>query len=303
MSARPITPRQVEAFKAVYETGYVTAAAERIHLSQPAVSKLLANFEAAVELELFRREKRRLIPTHEAALLYREVDRLFSGLQEIGSIARDIRGLRSGDLAIACVSALGHEHVPRLVAQFLKDKPDVNVGLYITSAANVAEWTIAQKVDLGVSMSAPDHPGIVSEPLRRLDAVCVVPKGHRLARRRVIGPEDLAGETFVSFAPGSRIRHTIDSIFERAGVARRTTAHAFVSNSACALVANGFGVSIVEPFTAREYVRRGVLVARPFLPAVPYEFHLLYPRHRERSLLVREFAMRLEQAVRTLRPL
>lgn len=301
MSARTVTPRQIEAFKAILETGLVTAAAERMNLSQPAVSKLIANFEAAVEMPLFRRVRKRLVPTPEADLLYREVERLFTGLQDIANVAREIRGLRAGELSIACVAALGHDHVPRLVAQLLRDKPDVNVGLYITSAGNVAEWVIAQKVDLGISMSALEHPAVVCEPLCSVEAVCIMPRGHRLAGRRVVKPQDLAGETFVSFAPGSRIRHRIDGIFEQSGVARRTTAHAFVSNSACALVANGFGVSIVEPFTAREYVRRGELVARPFRPAVTYDFQVFFPRFRERSLLAREFAARLAQLVATIR--
>lgn len=301
MGTRAVTTRQVEAFKAIFETGYVTAAAERMSLSQPAVSKLLANFEAAVGLALFRREKKRLVPTPEAGLIYREVEKLFTGLQGIAGVAQEIRGLRAGELSIACVSALGHEHVPRLVAGFLKDKPEVNVGLYITSADNVAQWVIAQKVDVGISMTATDHPAVVSESLCRVDAVCVLPKGHRLAKKKSLRPADLAGETFISFAPGSRIRHLIDGIFEQAGVERRTTAHAFVSNSACALVANGFGVSIVEPFTAHEFARRGVLELRSFRPSVTYEFHLFFPRFRERSMLAKDFAGRLAQTLRTVR--
>lgn len=283
------------------ETGFVTAAAERMSLSQPAVSKLLAGFESAVGLALFTRAKKRLLPTPEAALVYREVGKMYSGLQDIAKVAQEIRGLRAGELTIACVSALGHEHVPRLVAEFLRDKPEVNVGLYITSAGNVSEWAIAQKIDLGISMGAVEHPAVRTELLCRLEAVCVLPIGHPLAKKRVIRPADLEGEAFISFAQDSRIRHAIDQLFEKGGVARRMTAQAFVSDSACALVANGFGVSIVEPFTALEYARRGVLAVRPFRPAVVYNFHLLFPRFRERSLLVREFTAKLTQMAKAIR--
>lgn len=283
------------------ETGFVTAAAERMSLSQPAVSKLLANFEATLGLSLFTRAKKRLLPTPEAALILREVGKMYTGLQEIGAVAQEIRGLRAGELTIACVSALGHQHVPRLVAQFLKQKPEVNVGLYITSAGNVSEWAIAQKIDLGISMSAVEHPAVRSEPLCRIEAVCVMPNGHRLAKKKFIRPTDLAGETFISFAQDSRIRHAIDQVFEQSGTARRMAAQAFVSNSACALVANGFGVSIVEPFTAQEYAMRGVLAMRPFRPAVVYNFHLHFPRFREKSLLVREFHGQLKQMVKAVR--
>src|SRR5690606_17147474 len=198
----------------------------------------------------------------------------FVGLQQVAGLAKEIKGLRSGEISIASLSALGHEHVPRLVAQFLKDKLDVNVDLFITSADNVADLAIAQKIDLGISSVQVDHPAVMSELLCTMDAVCIMPNDHPLAAKRSIRPADLGGERFVSFMHGSRIRHSIDEIFERSGVQRRGTAQAFASHSACSLVANGFGVSIVEPFTAHEYAGRGALTVRPFRPAVAYNFHM-----------------------------
>lgn len=301
MNTQTITPRQIEAFKAVMDTGLVTAAAERMHVSQPAVSKLLASLEHAVGLVLFLRVKKRLLPTPEASLLYREVDKLFVGLQQVASLAKEIKGLNAGEISIASLSALGHEHVPRLVAQFLKDKLDVNVDLYITSADNVVDLAIAQKIDLGISSVLVDHPAVSSELLCTMKAVCVMPNDHPLAGKQTIRPADLAGERFVSFMQGSRIRHAIDDIFERSGIERRGTAQAFASHSACSLVENGFGVSIVEPFTAHEYARRGALTVRAFRPVVDYNFHMLYPRFRARSLLVQEFSKELVSVIKKVR--
>lgn len=280
------------------DTGLVTAAAERMSVSQPAVSKLLASLEHAMGLTLFVRVKKRLLPTAEATLLYREVDKVFVGLQHVAGLAREIKGLRSGEMSIASLSSLGHDHVPRLVAQLFKDKPDVNVDLYITSADNVVELAIAQKIDLGITSALVDHPAVSTEPLCSASAVCVMPNEHGLVSKSVVTPRDLQGERFVSFMQGSRIRHAIDTIFERRNIRRKTTAQAFASHSACSLVANGFGISIVDPFTAQEYVQRGMLVVRPFRPAVTYHFHMLFPRFRPRSLLAAEFGKELASTIR-----
>jgi len=298
MNSQTITPRQIEAFKAIMDTGLVTAAAERMHVSQPAVSKLLASLEHAIGLTLFVRVKKRLQPTAEATLLYREVDKVFVGLQHVAGLAREIKGLRSGEISIASLSTLGHQHVPRLVAQFFKAKPDVNIDLYITSADNVVELAIAQKIDLGITSILVDHPAVTAEPLCTARAVCVMPNDHPLAAKSVLTPRDLQGERFISFMQGSRIRHAIDTIFERRNIGRKTTAQSFTSHSACSLVSNGFGVSIVDPFTAWEYAQRGVLLVRPFRPAVTYHFHMLFPRFRHRSLLTNEFSRQLALTIR-----
>lgn len=300
-TSRSVTPRQVEAFKALMETGLVTGAARRMSLSQPAVSKLLMHFEYATGLTLFDRIKKRLVPTAEARILLREVDRIYAGLEEIAAKASALRGLRAGEITVASVSALGHQYVPRLVAGFLKERPEVNVSLYVASATDVAQWVIAEKIDLGVTFSAVEHPAVESELICEKTAVCVLPCGHRLARRKQITPEQLEGENFVSFTADSRIRHAIDTVFERAGVRRRLAVQAFASSSACSLVANGSGVSIVEPFTAEQFGKTGQLVVKPFAPAVHYQFHLVYPRFKPRSVLVQAFAEELSTMVRSAR--
>ncbi|WP_164030848.1 LysR family transcriptional regulator, partial [Proteus mirabilis] len=75
-----ITHRQLEAYIQFMETGTVTAAAERMRLSQPAMSKILAGLEIDLGLNLFLRERKRLVPTGQAHLLYKEVRRLFAAL-------------------------------------------------------------------------------------------------------------------------------------------------------------------------------------------------------------------------------
>lgn len=293
------TYRQIEAFKAVMDTGRVTDAGHRLSLSQPAVSKLLTNLETALDMQLFSRTKKRLTPTAEALALRREIDKIFTGVQELTRFADDLRNIRTGELTIVSVMTFGQRHVPRVIAEFLKRHELVNVGLHLRSSAEVADWTASQKADVGISMLPVDHPAIRDEALCEVDAVCVIPNGHRLCTKAHIVPKDLAGENFISFMRDGRLRHVIDGVFEKAHVSRQLRIDTFMSDPACALVAAGVGVSIVDPFTASEYSSTGQLVAKPFRPSVRYQFKLLYPRFREPSLVTQAFVTALRDYIGT----
>lgn len=294
------TYRQIEAFKAVMEAGRVTDAAEKLSLSQPAVSKLLASFEAAIGIRLFSRDKKRLTPTAEALALLREVDRVFVGVARVSRFANELRSMRTGELTIASVAALGQRQVPRVIARLLGKHDSVNVGLHLRSSHEVTDWVASQKADVGISMMPVDHPAVRDELLCEVSAVCVLPNGHRLCDKPDVEPGDLAGENFISFMRDGRLRHVIDSVFEEARVSRELRIDTFMSDSACAFVTEGVGVSIVEPFTASEYSRRGELVVKPFRPSVLYQFRVLYPEFREPSLLARAFIAELRTSIRAL---
>jgi DNA-binding transcriptional LysR family regulator len=148
-------------------------------------------------------------------------------------------------------------------------------------------------------MMPVDHPAVRDEILCEVEAVCVLPNEHRLCGKAEIEPHDLAGENFISFLRDGRLRHVIDSVFEQARVSRELRIDAFMSDSACAFVAAGVGVSIVEPFTAGEYANRGELVVKPFRPSVVYQFRLLFPRFREPSLLAQAFVEELRASIYT----
>jgi DNA-binding transcriptional LysR family regulator len=89
----------------------------------------------------------------------------------------------------------------------------------------------------------------------------------------------------------------MDELFARESVPRRIRAETPLSEIACAMVSSGQGISVVDPFTAREFERRGV-VARRFLPAVEFQVTLLYSRRRGLSPLAREFAEAVERSIR-----
>lgn len=283
-----ISQRQLEVFRATMERGTVTAAAERLGVSQPAVSKILAGLEAEIGYPLFTRVKRRLAPTSEARLLAAEVARLYHGLERLSDIAREIRERQIGDLHIYSTPALGRTVLPDVLAAFLTKHAQAHVVFHVRSSTYINQRMVDQQLDLGFSMMPFEHPSMVTEELSRAAAVCVLPREHRLARRKVIRPADLRGERFLSFPLDGRMRHLIDAAFEQDRIERRTQIDVYSSAEACALAARGVGVSIVEPFTARDYEKSGIVIV-PFEPKIRYLFRAMRPRYRKPSLLADAF--------------
>ncbi len=283
-----ITSRQLEAFRAIMEHGTVTAAAERLSVSQPAVSKILAGLEHEIGYPLFTRIKRRLAPTSEARLLQAEVARLYHSLEQVSGVAREIRERQVGDLHIYATPALGRSVLPDVMAPFIKRHAKARIVFHVRSSTYINQKMVDQQIDLGFSMMPFEHPSIVTEELSRAPAVCVLPGDHRLARRRLIRPADLRGERFLSFPLDGRMRHLIDAVFEQEHIERSLQIDVYSSADACALAARGMGVAIVEPFTARDYLGQGIAVV-PFEPRIRYLFRAMRPRYRKPSRLADAF--------------
>lgn len=292
-----ITHRQLEAFRLFMETGSVTAAALRMRVTQPAVSKILSGLEMDLRLRLFTREKKRLLPTHEAELLYLEVRRIMSSLAEVENFADDLRSLKAGELRIATAASVGQTLLADAVADFSSQYDRARISFFVTS--DVGHSVVAQQAEIGFSFLRLQHPMLITQPLFRSRAVCVVPAAHRLAGREAVSPEDLRDECFISFMRDSRMRHMIDAVFEADGVTRRAQYDVYSSGEACSLVERGVGVSIVEPLGVAYRKPPGLAVCR-FEPPIHFTFNLLTPRFRDLSRLGRRFISIVNKRVREL---
>src|SRR3546814_13915584 len=126
--------RQIEAFRTVIACGTTTRAAEILRISQPAISRLLADLERTTKLKLFDRGKGRIRPTAEGLAFYDEVQRAFIGLERLSFAAENIRSFAAGSLRVASLPVLGHAFLPRVVAAFCRDFPGISVLLPIRSS-------------------------------------------------------------------------------------------------------------------------------------------------------------------------
>lgn len=281
--------RQVEAFRALMLTGSTVRAAQAMHITQPAVSRLVRELQEALGLVLFERRGTRLVPTREALALYAEVERSYVGLDRIAAAARELREGRSGALRVAAMPALANGAVPRFASTFLAERPHVDLALFGLVSMSVLDWVVSDQCDLGFAAAPIDHPLARSIRMPAVNYVAVVPVGHELAGKRVLRPRDLAREENVVLGPTTPSRFRIDDVFSKVGVTRRVRVETPLSEIACALVAAGTGVAIVDPFTASEYSAHGGVVAIRFEPAIEFQVAALHHAGRSLPIAAREF--------------
>lgn len=298
-SGMRINIRQIEAFRAVYSTGSMTLAGELMGVTQPAVSRLIRDLEAAVGFLLFERRGNRLTTTADAAALYREVERSFRGIDSIAAAAAALRGRREGDLRIAASFAPSFYCLPPAIAAFRAAWPGVKPTLRTRSSPEVLNLVALHQCDLGVAAVPAGVAGVDIETLAVLDVVCVLPAGHSLARHKVVRPEHLAAAPMFMIGEPSPLQQRIGKVFEAAGIRPRVVFESSYSGPICALVAQGRGVAVLEPLTAYAHRHLG-LVFRPFEPVIQYELQAIYPAGQPREERTKAFVAHLRDDLRTI---
>ncbi len=279
--------RQLEAFRAVSQSGNITRAAENLGVSQPAVSRLLSHFAVEVGFELFQRRDGRLIPTQESRYLLGEVDRLLDSLSHIEELTKDLTERKAGHLRIACLPGFATSHLPGVVAQFLKSRPGVTVTIEPDRPERILEWIIGEQYDFGITEGFAGHPAVESKPVN-MRTVCILPTDHPLSTASEVWPEDLADERMIHTRRDSQFFRTLEEQFVTRGITLPSLIEVRQFNAACMLVAEGAGVSVVSELDARAYEGRGLTI-KPFRPQVSHNLTLLQPIHTPISMVTLEF--------------
>lgn len=280
--------RQIETFAAVMRCGTASRAAESLGVTQPAVSRTIAELERSVGFPLFARIRNRLVPTPEARLLYQDVEAAFQGIDTIRASAARIRDQGSGELRVASLSALGGSLVPRAIGRFRRQHPEVRVTLMVLSSREVRDLVASGQFDIGLAADEIDTTGVTHQTFLTRDALCAIPAGHPLADRPVVTPADLHGVPFVAYVPEDRARQRLDALLAVEKVVPEVVVETIYASTLHALVAEGVGVGLVSP-AAVDGLDPSRVVLRPFAPAVQIRSLLILPSDRPKSGIVRDF--------------
>ncbi|MGA1834143.1 LysR substrate-binding domain-containing protein [Rhizobium wenxiniae] len=284
--------RQIEAFKAVIQSGTVSRAAELMGVTQPNVSRLVVELEAAIGFALFDRVKGRLVPTPEGQAFYRDVDLSFRGLDMLRSSAARIRDFGSGQIRVASLAAAGSTIVPRAVKRFRETYPSAVVTLSIMTSSAVRNHIVDGEYDVGLAADEVDLSGVEHQVFGSFPALCAIPAGHPLASRKVVTPADFDGADYVALSSGDKARIQFDRLCEEAGAKPNLVIETPFAITACALVLEGVGIAIVNPLSIDGFTERGV-VFRPFEPAVYFKSFMLFRPDEQKASLVRAFVAAL----------
>ncbi|MGB1238482.1 MAG: LysR family transcriptional regulator [Pseudomonadales bacterium] len=272
--------KALRAFRAALSGGSLAAAAEKLHLSQPATSRLISALEGELKLKLFDRSNRNLRPTREGLAFYSEAGRILDNLDEIPRIAADIRAGRNRRLRIIAMPRVAHLFAAPAVADFLHQQPDINVNFDVRARRESNEWLVGREYDIGIGALPIDHPQIETRVLLRARAVAVVPRNHPLAERDDVDAEALADFPVIRLMRGLLLRDQLDDVFSSAGITARQVCDVSSSQLACQLVAEGAGITLADEIACAA-IPGDELRTLPLVPPRWMSFGLLYPKGSE----------------------
>lgn len=281
---------EIEAFDAVMRTGSTMRAADLLGISQPAISRAIARLASSTRLTLFKSVRGRLVPTPEADLFHSEVRTAFAGLDRLRSKAAAIREFGSGTIRIACFPALGLSFLPKVVRRFRDAEPQATVTLNILGSVATRDQVADGRYDIGLCADEVDTTHVSSQIFMTPRAVCVMPAGHQLAGREVVGPADLSGHSFIALSPEDTVQRQLVRLCVDAGVELRVAVETQYSETVCNLALEGVGIGLANTVAVRAsgFEQRG-LVVRPFEPALTFKALLVAHPSRVRSALAERF--------------
>ncbi|MFT7106935.1 MAG: DNA-binding transcriptional LysR family regulator, partial [Yoonia sp.] len=152
--------RQLEALNFLNEQGNITRAAEAMGISQPAVSRLLADLSISLGFAVYHRKEGRLHLTQEAKFLVPDIKRILESMQYISESGHNLTKRTAGHLRIACLPGFATSHLPGVIAQFLDEHPGVSVTIEPDRPERIMEWIVGEQYDCGITDSFDGHPAI-----------------------------------------------------------------------------------------------------------------------------------------------
>lgn len=275
---------QLRAFHAVAETGGVTRAAERLGVSQPAVTVQIKALEDAYEVELFHRVNRRLVLSDLGRELLDVSRRGFAALDEAATLLSETAGLDHGQLK---VGADGPYHVIAHLAAFRERFPGIAVSLAIGNSDDMLESLLSFETDVAVLARFVDDARLTFRRVARHRLVVFMLQDHPWARRRSLKLSDLDGASMILREKGSTTRRVFEQALEHHGVKPHIEMEIESREAVREAVAAGLGVGVVNE---AEFAHDQRLVALPLRDVdITTDEYVVCRADRSERRLVRAF--------------
>lgn len=259
------TFRQLATFHAVARLGSVSAAADEMHLTQPAVSLQIASLEESAMTPLLQRTGRGIRLTEAGELLDSYALRILELWREAGEEMATLQGVFSGTLRVGAITTAEYLLPPMLVT-FANEHPQVKLKLQVGNRDEIVRMLSAQEIDLAIMGRPPAELKTVSTPFAKHPMAFLVSPKHALmkaAQERPVTMEELSQQRILVRERGSGTRSTIERLFKDAGLPLRIGSELSSNEAIKHMCAAGFGVAFLSMHTCVLEMEAGVLALLP----------------------------------------
>jgi DNA-binding transcriptional LysR family regulator len=282
--------RQIRSFLSIAETLHFGRTADLIRLSQPALSLQIRALEEEVGVKLLERDRRKTTLTAAGAAFRDDATAALLRLEQAGRSARMAADGKLGLLSIGFISTAGNEIVPDIIRGFRGSNPHVEFSLRNILTIHQIEMLDTGLLDIGfLRLPIGEHPELEVIGIHREPFVVVVPRSHKLAKRRKVHLRELSGQDFLmyerAYAPG--FYDLLFGMLRDAGVVPNVSQTAGQMPTLVSLVDAGMGISILPASAVRHSVAS--VVACEIADAIPMSEIGIAINRRNRTAIVENF--------------
>ncbi|RHW32410.1 LysR family transcriptional regulator [Lysinibacillus yapensis] len=257
--------QQLEYFKTVAEMQHMTHAAEKLNISQPALSKSISNLENEIGVPLFDRQGRSISINRYGSLFLKSVESILKEYKKAKTEISNLVMPGCGEVSLGFIHSLGMQVVPELMAHTPEKYPNMNFTLTQASSYNLLQWLEEGQIDMCLSQrieSKTIEVGWIE--LWSEELFVIVPKNHRFANRESIKLEEIKDEPFISIKRGNALRQIVDKFFKEAGITTNVTFAGEEMHTVAGFVGAGLGVSLIPSIKGlNEYNVQKIRVSEP----------------------------------------
>jgi len=276
-----ISLRQLRAFLAVARQRHFRRAADNLHLSQPAVSRHVAELESELGVRLFDRNTREVVPTEAGRYLESAIERVLDELEGVLEHVHSEGERKRGKVRVASVPTLSASLMPACIADCARDYPELTIQLHDQAQTLVLDSVRGGEVDFGIAIDPPESGEFDCETIMR-DPFCLACRpDHPFAKLKTVAWEKLQGQPLILLDYSSGSRPLIDATLRKYGVEANVVQQTGHTYTAFRLVEEGLGISITPALSAPP----ASLAMRPLTPKEQRTVMLIHRRHRSLSPL------------------
>ena len=255
-----ITFRQIRIFDSVARYKSHTRAAEKLYMTQPAVSMQMKQLEENLGIELFERHGRSIALSSSGDQLRRYTNAIIDAFDSMIDFTDNIKGCHTGHLTISVATTANH-FATRIISEFSKKYPKITITLDVTNRQHILEQLKNYEPDLVIMGEPPKGLGLDSEKFMDNPLLVIAPPSHHLANKKNLTVEDLKKEKFVLREKGSGTRECIERHFKEQGSCCATTLEMTSNEAIKQAVSADFGLGIVSLHTIELELKNNHLIA------------------------------------------
>jgi DNA-binding transcriptional LysR family regulator len=250
-------------FHAVTKEGSVSRAAERLLISQPAISKQLRQLEKSLSVRLLERHRRGMRPTTEGELLESYARRIFALVEETERVMDELHSLQRGQVRIGASTTAAVYLLPDWFVRFRKAYPGIQLHSEIASSEILASRLMEGSLDMVVTEGEVSNELLDAKIVRQDRLVTIVPPDHPLRRKRKVSAAMLCQEPFIVRETRSETRSLVERKFADRGLVIKPVMSLGSTEAIKRAVAARMGVAVVSEMSAELEVRAKKLAIVP----------------------------------------